>query len=171
LYFLRLFFGFHFVNQLGRINFDDFNSTKTYSKFLGYANSKLANVYFTKELARRLRESKSEIVTLGINPGSVATNIVGGAAMPWFLGKLYSVFGPYLLKTPFEGASSALFAALSDSVGREGEFRSGCVLFESKKDGSDPVPDANTQEARRIAKRLWDLSEQLTASTYPLSNG
>jgi hypothetical protein len=115
-----------------------------------------------------LRESKSEIIAVGINPGSVQTNIVAGAAMPWFLAKLYAMFGPYLLKTPFEGASSAIFAALSDQIGRSAELESGCVLFESKRDHSDPVADANAPETRRVAKRLWQLSEELTRSSYPL---
>jgi NAD(P)-dependent dehydrogenase (short-subunit alcohol dehydrogenase family) len=146
------------LNSIGTINFSDINASRSYSKFRAYANSKLANIHFTKELARRLKASNKDIVAYGINPGSVHTNIV--SSMPWFLGKLHSTFGPYLLKTPFEGSATAIFAAISDDIGKK---ESGETFFEAK---ISHTPVSDSIESRNIGKKLWEMSEELTHSKY-----
>jgi NAD(P)-dependent dehydrogenase (short-subunit alcohol dehydrogenase family) len=68
------------AEQMGRINFDDLNWEQTpYSEFRSYANSKLANLLFTKELQRRLSAAGSGVIATVAHPGLVSTNIYAQA--------------------------------------------------------------------------------------------
>jgi retinol dehydrogenase-12 len=141
------------AHKYGRLNFDDLGfkgGTPGYFGMKGYARSKLANVLFTYELARRL---EGDSVTVNaVHPGHVATDI-------WKTN--FSIFGPalkYMMSlfalTPQQGADTLIYLASSpEMAGITGKY-----FIERKAVlSSPPSQDANT------ARQLWEISERLTS--------
>ncbi|KAH8396957.1 hypothetical protein KR215_006814 [Drosophila sulfurigaster] len=137
----------------GTINVDDLNSEKSYDEKSAYNQSKLANVLYTRELARRLEGTGVTVNCL--HPGQVNTEI--SRHMPFF----QTFFGRFLVsplvwmifKTPKNGAQTTLYAALDpDLNGVTGLYFSDC----KPKEVSAAAKDANS------AKRLWEESEKWT---------
>lgn len=62
------------VHEKGKINFDDLHFEKSYQSFTAYRQSKLANILFTKALAKRLKNTN--VITCSLHPGIVKTQIV-----------------------------------------------------------------------------------------------
>ena len=134
----------------GQLDLDDLNFDRFYFGFAAYGRSKLANILFTYELARRLAGSK---VTVNVNhPGGVATNIFSTD---------FSIFGP-LLKwivswftlTPEQGADNTIYLATSPEV--EGVTGKYFVKREA-------VPSSPLSYNEDLAGRLWEVSEKLTS--------
>ncbi|XP_060655201.1 retinol dehydrogenase 13-like [Drosophila nasuta] len=137
----------------GTINVDDLNSEKSYDEKSAYNQSKLANVLYTRELARRLEGTGVTVNCL--HPGQVNTEI--SRHMPFF----QTFFGRIVLslliwlyvKTPKSGAQTTLYAALDpDLNGVTGLYFSDC----KPKQVAPAALDANT------AKFLWEESEKWT---------
>jgi NAD(P)-dependent dehydrogenase (short-subunit alcohol dehydrogenase family) len=131
------------------LDFDDLQSAKGYSGFKVYGRSKLANILFTRELARRL--AGTGVTTNCLHPGFVATRF-GDSAGGWT-----SLLIP-LLKTfalsPEKGADTIVYLASSPEVDKEtGEY------FVKRKVAS-PSAAARDDAA---AKRLWAATEALAA--------
>lgn len=118
---------------------------------LQYGQTKLANLYFTYELARRLEGNGGAGVTVNaLHPGFVATNFGSGAgAYGWFMRRLMSL----IAITPDEGARTPVYLAASPEV----EGVSGRYFVKEK-----PVPSSPASQDSAAARRLWDLSAQLT---------
>jgi NAD(P)-dependent dehydrogenase (short-subunit alcohol dehydrogenase family) len=132
-----------------KINFDDLQFERGhYNSLKAYSQSKLANVLFTNELARR---SKGSGVTANcFHPGGVRTNLVQSG--PWYYRLVWKIISPFLI-SPERGADTALYLASSSEVeGMSGKY------FAKRREVrlSD---NANDQDA---ALRLWRLSEELT---------
>ena len=135
-----------------KIDFDDLQGESGYGVGMGaYGQSKLANVLFTNELARRL---EGENVTVNsLHPGVVrtgfgrnATGIIGGVfAVFQFVGR------PFLL-TSAQGAKTSIYLASSPEV----ETTTGEYFVKSKSVASND--ESNDPE---VARRLWDFSEEL----------
>lgn len=113
--------------------------------FAGYSNSKLANILFTRELARRLQ---GERVTANcLHPGVIATQLFG---VPWPIRWLMK---PFTI-SPQAGARTSLHLAMSPEVaGQSGGYYDRCRRVE-------PARHAQDDDA---ARRLWEKSEQLVA--------
>jgi NAD(P)-dependent dehydrogenase (short-subunit alcohol dehydrogenase family) len=131
----------------GSINFDDLMSEKKYSAFGVYSMSKLANVMFTYELARRLEDSG--VTANALHPGFVASNFgrsnggIMGVLMP--LAHLFAI-------SPEKGAETSIYLAASPEVeGVTGKY------FVKKQ----PVKSAPASYDVAAQRRLWDVSEQL----------
>lgn len=131
------------------IDFDDLQGEKSYNGMTIYGRSKLMNVLFTYELARRL-EGKG-ITVNAMHPGFVATGFGknNGALMSLAL-KLISP----IAKTADEGASTGIYLACSMEV----EGVSGKYFVDKQAVNSDPI--SYNQE---IAERLWNTSLELIA--------
>ncbi|XP_060102091.1 retinol dehydrogenase 12-like [Heteronotia binoei] len=114
-----------------------------------YNSSKLMNVVFTIELARRLQGTGVTVNCL--NPGVVKTSIM--SRFHWTVRLLYSLCSPFI-KSAEEGAVSTLYCAVSREVeGITGKyFDSDCSLVLPSDSAQDPG----------IAHKLWDALEQLT---------
>ena len=136
------------AHKVGNIHFEDINLEKGYNVIKAYSQSKLANVLFTRELARRLRDR--EITVNCCHPGAVATNI--GIDRKTGFGKtITSLLKPFF-QTPAEGARTAIFLATDDSVKNiSGEYFYKCKIAPSSKKSKD----------MELAKRLYKLSENL----------
>ncbi|XP_060655209.1 retinol dehydrogenase 13-like isoform X2 [Drosophila nasuta] len=137
----------------GTINFDDLNSEKSYSPRKAYGQSKLANILFTRELAKRLEGTN--VTVNALHPGVVETELIRHVPIfnnPIF-GFLISPLIWLIFKTPKNGAQTTLYAALDpDLNGVTGLYFSDC----KPKEVSAAAKDANA------AKRLWEESEKWT---------
>ena len=132
----------------GHINFDDLNLEKNYGGWKSYEQSKLALVLFTHELARRLE--RTGVTTNSLHPGTVATNIWSRPLGP--MGFIMAV--PKLfMKSSREGAETVVHLASSPEVrGATGEYWDNLKVKKSSEESYN----------EEIAKRLWDVSAQLT---------
>ncbi|MEV5312859.1 oxidoreductase [Streptomyces sp. NPDC052610] len=149
------------------IHFDDLNLTAGYNPQRAYAQSKLANLLFTLELQRRLTEAGSTVRALAAHPGYAATNLQSHAGNP--LSRALMQLGNRLVaQDDRAGALPTLYAAVADLpgasyVGPDGlaEMRGAPTLVGRTAAASDPV----------AARRLWDVSEEMTGVTFAVKAG
>ncbi len=139
------------AHKTGRIHFNDINLHKRFNVIKAYSQSKLANVLFTRELARRLK--KRGITVNCCHPGAVATNI--GIDRDTGFGKtITGLLKPFFL-TPRQGADTAIFLAADDAVKDiTGEYFYRRMIARSSRRSKD----------MRLARRLYKFSEQLINS-------
>jgi NAD(P)-dependent dehydrogenase (short-subunit alcohol dehydrogenase family) len=133
----------------GGLDFDDLMATERYRPFLTYARSKLANILFTTELARRLEGTG--VTANVLHPGFVASNFAreGDTGA---LGNLAMIAGRPFAVSPAKGAETSVFLASSPQVdGVTGQYFAKCTLAKTSAAGADA--DA--------ALRLWTESEKL----------
>jgi retinol dehydrogenase 12 len=142
------------AHETGVVDLQDIAyASKDYSGWRAYGTSKLANILFTRELARR---AGGNFIANCVHPGWVAT----GFALnnPGVLPMLIRLFGAVLARTPTKGAETIVWAATSPEAARlNGEY-----LHDRKV--------ARTSDLARddaLAAGLWDLSERLVASVRP----
>jgi retinol dehydrogenase 12 len=133
---------------VSKIDFDDPQGQKKYGGWHAYGQSKFANILFTHELARRL--SGTGVTANCLHPGFVASNFTeGNGAMGWMMRRLASVFAI----SPDDGAKTSIYLATSPEVKDiTGQY------FAKQKTAESTKPTHNEEAARR----LWDLSEDLT---------
>jgi NAD(P)-dependent dehydrogenase (short-subunit alcohol dehydrogenase family) len=133
------------------INFNDLQfERRRYSGVEAYRQSKLANILFTKELARRSRASG--VSSNCFHPGGVRTNLVQNS--PWYYRLIWAIIRPFLI-SPKKGADTAVYLASSPKL----DDVSGKYFVNRKSVGlSDHADDEDT------AARLWKISEELTGS-------
>lgn len=137
------------AHKVGRIHFDDINLKKNYNVVRAYSQSKLANVLFTKELARRLR--KRRISVNCCHPGAVATNI--GIDRETGFGKTVTGLLKPFFQTPADGARTAIYLATDEAVrNKTGGYYYMCRPARSSKLSRD----------RNLAKKLYEFSKELT---------
>lgn len=139
------------AHKVGRIRWDDLQLEKSYSTFGAYGQSKLANILFTRELARRLAGTGATANCL--NPGAVGTNI--GVDRETGFGRTAMALAKLFFLTPEEGADTAIYLATSPEV----SLVSGEYFYRRKiaKTSVRALDDAD-------AARLWETSAALTAS-------
>jgi NAD(P)-dependent dehydrogenase (short-subunit alcohol dehydrogenase family) len=135
----------------GKINFDDLQGAKDFNGSRAIAQSKLAVVLYTYELARRLEGTG---VTVNCSdPGMVATNLTDkDEDFPKFYKYMFKLLKPFL-KSPEKGAVTSIYLASSPEV----EGITGQYFIDKKIIKSSPAShDIDT------AKHLWDVSVSLT---------
>ncbi len=133
------------AHTYGRIDFDDLQGEKNYSGWRAYANSKLANILFTYELARRL--SSTRVTANCLHPGAVATNIF--RALPKFVEAIIKL----MTLSPEKGAETSIHLAASPSAsGVTGKYF-------IKKTETRSSPESYNEDT---ARKLWAVSAQLT---------
>ena len=132
------------------IDFDDVEGKKSYKAFRNYGQSKLANILFTRELARRLEGSG--VTANCLHPGFVATNFSSGKG---FTFRLFQVLAKVIAITPEQGARTTVYLASSPEV--EGVTGG----YFAKEKPSKPTAAARDDEA---ARRLWTLSEAMVGA-------
>ncbi len=132
------------------IEFDNLDGKRGYRPWTAYGQSKLANLLFAKQLARRFRGS--ERTANAVHPGVIRTNLQRhmNAAISFSL----AVFGPVALKSVEQGAATEVFAASSPSLaGVSGEYLANCNVARPRADANDEA----------LARKLWDTSEAIVA--------
>jgi NAD(P)-dependent dehydrogenase (short-subunit alcohol dehydrogenase family) len=142
------------AHNVGRIHFDDIN-LKKYNVIRSYAQSKLANLLFTRELARRLKEAGSGITINTAHPGAVGTQM--GVNRDTGFGKTIMRVLRLIFLTPEQGARTAVYLATDDSVKDiSGEYFFKCRIWRSSKHSRD----------MQSAARLFELSEAICGFTF-----
>jgi retinol dehydrogenase 14 len=138
------------AQAMGRIDFDDLQGERTYSGARAYNQSKLANVLFTYELARRLKGSS--VTANALHPGVVRTSF--GAEDPGRAQRLFVPLARPFMRTPTQGARTSVLLASSPALrGAAGQF------FQ----GGKPRPSSRRSYDRAVADRLWATSAALVA--------
>jgi retinol dehydrogenase-14 len=140
------------AQRMGRLNFDDLQGERGYSGQRAYNQSKLANVLFSYELARRL--NGSGVTATVLHPGVVRTGFAADDPSPmWKI--LLPLIRP-LLKSPEKGAATSIYLASSPQVeGVTGKYFTNCKPKTSSKSSYDQA----------TAARLWKVSFDLVRHT------
>jgi NAD(P)-dependent dehydrogenase (short-subunit alcohol dehydrogenase family) len=138
------------AHKFGRIDFADLQGEAGYKGMRAYADSKLENVLFTYELARRLKEMGTTGVTANcLHPGGVDTGL--WRDMTGFLRIVMAAMRPFLL-TPASGAEPLIHLASSPELaGVTGQYFHRMKPRRSSAASRDP----------RLAARLWEVSAAL----------
>ena len=145
------------LHKSGRIDFDDLNWEKRkYSAMQGYRDSKLANLYFTNELDRKIKLNNLNIIAVSAHPGVASTDLgrTSGAFMKFFV-KLFA-------QNPGMGALPALRAAV-DANASGGEYFGPSGLMTGYPVINIP---GKISKDENIAKNLWEVSERLTGVKF-----
>ncbi len=139
------------------INFDNLQFERgRYNGVEAYRQSKLANILFTKELARR--STGSGITSNCFHPGGVRTNLV--QSNPWYYRLIWAIINPFLV-SPKKGADTAIYLASSSKVAEiSGEY------FVNR----NPVRPSELADDYDTAARLWNISEELTENSKKSNN-
>jgi NAD(P)-dependent dehydrogenase (short-subunit alcohol dehydrogenase family) len=151
------------LHYMGRIDLDDLNwKSRRYSAWLAYGQSKLANLLFTSELQQRLNAAGSPLRELAAHPGYSHTNLQGHSGNK--LNDAVLMAATRVVSTDADfGARQTLYAASQDLPGN---------TFVGPKFGFlGRTQSAGRSRAARnaaTATGLWRLSEQLTATKFPL---
>ncbi|TMV49494.1 SDR family oxidoreductase [Paenibacillus mesophilus] len=137
------------AHKAGRIHFEDPHLTRGFNAVKGYAQSKLANVLFVRELAERLRGGGGTVTVNAVHPGAVATDF-GVDRRTGFGRSVYRLLRPFF-RTPAEGAATAVYLATANEVaGVTGQY-----FYDNK-----PAPVSALAQDAVTAKRLWEWSER-----------
>jgi len=148
---------------IGYISFKDLHwQSRRYSGFLAYGQSKLANLLFTSELQRRLDGAGSPVRALAAHPGWSRTDLQGHSGHK--VGDSLVMAADRLLSTDADfGARQTLYAASQDLPGN---------TYIGPRFGlygrTQPIRRTWVAKRRTTAARLWELSEQLTNTKFPL---
>ena len=144
------------AQALGRIDFDDLHGERDYSGAKAYNQSKLANVLFSYELARKLQATPrldQAVVTANVlHPGVVSTSF--GAEDPATVQRLFIPLLRHLMKAPAQGATTSIYLASAPDLERV----TGGFFANSKPRKSSP---RSYDEA--VAARLWQVSAEATS--------
>jgi len=153
------------AHRMGRINFDDLQSTRRYRRWRAYGQSKLANLLFAFELDRRLRAAGSAIRSFAAHPGYAATNLQS-AAPPLADRLVMAVTNRLLAQSAKMGALGQLYAATYP--GLEGGTYVGPDGIAEQRGHPKPVGASRAARDQELARRLWKVSEELTGVSFEL---
>lgn len=139
------------AHERGEIYFNDINLDKDYSPWKSYRQSKLANVLFSRELAKRLQGTG--VTTYSLHPGIIRTELGRHfwPTMPLWKRVVYQPL-MLLIKSPKEGAQTSIHCAVEESLASEsGLYYSDCAPKTVAPQGQDDG----------AAKKLWELSASM----------
>jgi NAD(P)-dependent dehydrogenase (short-subunit alcohol dehydrogenase family) len=137
------------AHRLGPLDLEDLQAERGYSGMRVYGRSKLANVLFSNELARR--EAGTGVTSNSLHPGVVATGF-GRNDPGWF--RVLVTLGRPFLTTPQKGARTSIFVASAPELAHvSGRY------FKDAREAA-PAPFARDEA---LARRLWEASERLVA--------
>ena len=132
------------------IDFDNLAGEKYYSAWSFYGQSKIANLLFAKELARRFSGTKK--TAYAVHPGVIKTNLA--RSMNLILRVVFGLGEHLFLKTVPQGAATECYVATNPNVISEsGNYFADCNTKTPRKDA----------ENSELAKKLWEVSEKIVA--------
>jgi NAD(P)-dependent dehydrogenase (short-subunit alcohol dehydrogenase family) len=153
------------AHRIGTIDFDDLQRRRRYFRWTAYGQSKLANLLFALELDRRLRANASTVVSLAAHPGYAHTNLQSAAppridqAAMWFTNR-------FVAQSADMGALPTLYAATEPGV--PGGTFVGPDGFAEQRGHPKAVSPSKAARDEATARRLWEVSEELTGVRYDL---
>lgn len=135
------------VHHYAKLDFANLQGERKYRQFQAYALSKLANVLFTYELARRMEGTRVTVNCM--EPGAVYTNFYNNSG---FGLKLFSSMFGWTMRSSEKGAETVIYLATSPEVeGVTGKY------FKDKK----PIPSSDLSTDPALSARLWEVSDRL----------
>ena len=143
------------AHRRGKINLEDLNGDIESNPMVAYGQSKLANILFTNELAKRLKENGQEISVYSLHPGVIHTNLFRQFDRTYRVLMIcaWGILWPFL-KSCKEGAQTTIYCSVEESIANEtGKYYADCKE-------TTPSPQARDD---LMAKKLWDLSETLVS--------
>ena len=152
------------AHERGRIDFDNLNAEKSYSKMGAYGQSKLACLLFAYELKRRLEKAGSNVIAVSSHPGVSKTNLFTN--IPKVAQLLMAPLLPIFTHLPKYAALPTLYAALGPDV-ESGDYY-GPTGFNGLKGKPGKVKSKPHSYDEAVAAKLWDISEKLTGEKFVL---
>jgi WW domain-containing oxidoreductase len=143
----------HMMAPKGGIAFDNLSGERGYKGWVAYGQSKMANLLFAKELARRF--SGTSRTANAVHPGVINTNLSRNLGAPsWLLKAVFGLGDLIFLKSIPEGAATECYAAVNPAAAAiSGEYLADSNIARPRADANDPA----------LAARLWDVSEKIAA--------
>ncbi|HVO74488.1 MAG TPA: SDR family NAD(P)-dependent oxidoreductase, partial [Ignavibacteriaceae bacterium] len=146
-------------HRKGKIHFDDLALKENYTSAAASAQAKLADILFTYSLAEKLKNT--DITVNCLHPGAAATNIVYSDPDAGLGIKFLYAFSSLFLSSPEKGAETIIYlAADKNAAGITGKY------FINKK----PVESSEASHDKKLAERLWEVSEKLILSAEEQEN-
>jgi NAD(P)-dependent dehydrogenase (short-subunit alcohol dehydrogenase family) len=141
------------AHQRAKIPFDDLQATRKYAAMSAYGSSKLANILFTRALAKRLQGTA--VTATCLHPGLVRTSIGRDFELSPWLKPVFALLWRFA-RPPEKGAETLVYLASSPQVqGASGGYYVDCKL----------TPTAAAAQDDSAAERLWQVSERLVGIT------
>ena len=157
------------LHKRGRIDFDDLQGEHGYDKWAAYSQSKLANLLFAYELQRRATAAGLPLRSLAVHPGLSATNLWAGGEASASLGeRIAARTGKLIAQSEAMGAEPTLYAATAPDV--PGGAYVGPGGFSEMRGHPKLVDSSAASRDEAIARRLWEVSEDLTGVRYAFSS-
>jgi NAD(P)-dependent dehydrogenase (short-subunit alcohol dehydrogenase family) len=151
------------AHRIGQIKFDDLQREHGYNNWLAYGQSKLANLMFCFELARRATAAGTDLKSLAAHPGYARTNLQF-AGPHWYEQLVMRVANPILGQSAEMGALPTLYAATAPDL-PSGTFV-GPDGFMEQRGHPHVVSAAGKAYDEDAWRRLWEISEELTGVHY-----
>ena len=140
----------------GTINFDDLHSEKEYKAMPAYAQSKLANLLFTRQLNHFFGNSGIDAIATSAHPGWTATNLLVNAGF-------FKLLNPIFAQKMPMGALPTLYAAVENL---EANAYAGPSGWQEMRGYPKLVDMTDSAKDDALAKQLWDVSTELTGVIY-----
>ena len=154
------------AHRMGTIDFADLNwERKSYRAWRAYGQSKLANLLFTAELQRRLADAGSTVEANAAHPGYAATNLQSHSENR-VMELMMAIGNRVIAQDDQGGALPTLYAAVTDIPGNSYAGPGG---FMEGRGAPKLVGRSGAAQDMDVARRLWDVSEQLTGVSFPLT--
>ncbi|HEX6240383.1 MAG TPA: oxidoreductase [Polyangiales bacterium] len=155
------------AHQIGQMRFSDLSWSQGYSRWGAYGMSKLANLLFTYELAKRIEARRLPVLAAAAHPGYAATNLqhrgaeLAGRSL-W--SKTIQLLNPVGGQSPAMGALPQLYAATAPDM-VPGDFVGPGGFMRARGYPKKMRSNARSYDAESMRK-LWEVSEQLTGVRY-----
>jgi NAD(P)-dependent dehydrogenase (short-subunit alcohol dehydrogenase family) len=156
------------AHKRGHLNFDDLQSTRSYSPMKAYQQSKLADLMFAFELDRRLRAANSPIMSLAVHPGVANTNLFQTGDHSRLENAVRSGVGHAIglfLNSDAEGALPTLYAATAADA-LDGAYYGPQGFQEMRGEEVGLARVAPQAQDETAAARLWQVCEELTGIRF-----
>jgi NAD(P)-dependent dehydrogenase (short-subunit alcohol dehydrogenase family) len=154
------------AHRMGGLDLDDLNWNKRrYQRWRAYGQSKLSNLLFTLELQRRLSEAGSDVRAVAAHPGYAATNLQSHTGN-FIENAVMAVGNKVFAQSDEMGALATLYAATQDVPGGGYVGPDG---FQEQRGHPKLVGRSGAASDEDSARRLWEISEELTDVSFPLS--
>ena len=154
------------AHKKSEIYFDDLNCKLQTKWDAPYAQSKLACLMFADELQRKLKLAGKKIISVSAHPGGTDSGLFEHMS-PILMNILRYTFVPIFLHSTENAAKPILKAALANNV-NGGEYYGPTGLLEMK--GAPGIAKRSEYSQRKdVAARLWEISEELTGSTFEVA--
>jgi len=142
------------AHKFGNINFDDLNwENRKYKPMRSYGDSKIANLYFTSELIKRISGTDNNVLVTAAHPGWTATDLQRHSGLFDFMNRFFAM--------PIEQGTLPTLRAATDLEAQSGDYY-GPHAFGEWRGYPVKVEPNDLAKNETIAKKLWDVSEELT---------